>query len=518
MAFYFDPLIIVFFVLLILVPIASLGVGIAFIVQYIHEDDKKRAWIPKIIVCVAFVLSSCCILLLPVDLIAANAGGLGLGHVMDLLLGGSYQFFYFFVALMVIVVMPFTIFYYEAEDPDKGILHQIIWGAIFTAVIVVVCVPIIIATYFAFGLTEIGYVSYTSAESAVSISAAKAVCETCKFQHNALTFYSSFIVYVASCIAFAGWITFALLGGCGLTALPVTCIKACICKPKRIRSNEFVDMKVAIMKRAERLIELGNQIEEKRDEGELGRKDIRLYNEFKEAVYIVERDWENLEKSYYRAGGSVIIPIIQMIAGIIFAILSVILLLHIILSSIIPVDLNVLNIAPLSIIMRYADYVTINVPVIGGAIYSIFGLYMMFCVLAGSRYVASRLPFCAIHPLKPKDTLMNSMVFNLMQVLLSSVAITQFSVYIFVGYTSHSTLGIMFNTVIRNYRIMGYFFRYVHYIFLIFAVVGFVMSMIMFREKTVDDKRVNDLFKRLAGGKRKKPLKAKKEKAQVTEE
>lgn len=91
MSFYFDPLIIIFFALLIIVPIASLAVSIGFIVHYVHEDDRKRAWIPKIAVCVAFVLSTCCILLLPVDLIAANAGGLGLGILMDLILGGSYQ-------------------------------------------------------------------------------------------------------------------------------------------------------------------------------------------------------------------------------------------------------------------------------------------------------------------------------------------------------------------------------------------------------------------------------------------
>lgn len=139
----------------------------------------------------------------------------------------------------------------------------------------------------------------------------------CHFSESSFRFFSSFIVYVTGCISLIGWALFATLGGCGLTALPVTCIKACICKPKRIRSDEFVDMKVAIMKRAERLIELGAQIEEKRDEGVLGRKDIRFFNEFKEAVYLVERDWENLEKSFYEAGGSVIIPIVQFVAGVV---------------------------------------------------------------------------------------------------------------------------------------------------------------------------------------------------------
>lgn len=190
------------------------------------------------------------------------------------------------------------------------------------------------------------------------------------------------------------------------------------------------------------------------------------------------------------------------------ALLSLLLLLHIVLYGIVPIDLNLFNIGLLSIVMRYADIITINVPIIGGVIYCTFGLYMMFCVLAGSRYVASRIPLCTIHPLKPKDTLMNSMVFNLMLMLLSSVAITQFSVEIFSGYTSHATLGIMFNTVIRNYWVLGYFFRYVHYAFLAFSVIGFVLSLLMVREKTVSDKTVDDLYKRLSSGSKRKKSKA----------
>lgn len=59
-----------------------------------------------------------------------------------------------------------------------SVCHQLLWGTVFTTVLVAICVPIIVGSYFAFGRSEIAYTSYVSGTPASSIAAASAVCDT----------------------------------------------------------------------------------------------------------------------------------------------------------------------------------------------------------------------------------------------------------------------------------------------------------------------------------------------------
>src|SRR5690554_1598800 len=130
----------------------------------------------------------------------------------------------------------------------------------------------------------------------------------------------SVVVMAIAVLNLVGWIVFIVLGGCGLTALPLELIKAFIFRPVRMKSEEFMAAKEQMQKKAEKMIELGQQIQEKRNNGEITSRNIkhvRLMNDFKQAALKLEHDWRIIHKRFYAAGGSVIVPWLQLIAGII---------------------------------------------------------------------------------------------------------------------------------------------------------------------------------------------------------
>lgn len=122
-------------------PIFAVGAAIAFIWYFSSPEDYKRAWFPRIVIIIAFSLAFLSVFLLPLD-IANSRLDAGLSYALGII----WQVFYGFVIFFVIIVVPFTIFYYEAEDPEQGILYQFKWASICTAistlvVLIVVAVP-----------------------------------------------------------------------------------------------------------------------------------------------------------------------------------------------------------------------------------------------------------------------------------------------------------------------------------------------------------------------------------------
>lgn len=130
----------------------------------------------------------------------------------------------------------------------------------------------------------------------------------------------SVVVMAIAVLNLVGWIIFIVLGGCGLTSLPLELIKAFIFRPVRMRSEEFLEAKRKMQEKTEKMIQIGQQIQEKRNNGEITSRNIKhvkLMNDFKEAALRLEHDWRIIHKRFYAAGGSVIVPWIQLFAGII---------------------------------------------------------------------------------------------------------------------------------------------------------------------------------------------------------
>lgn len=81
-----------------------------------------------------------------------------------------------------------------------------------------------------------------------------------------------------------------------------------------------------------------------------------------------------------------------------------------------------------------------------------------------------------IHPMKKDNTYMNSILFNVMLVMLTSVSVIQFSIRAFGEYTSLTDADIIFNTQIKYLTFYRFFFNYniFEYGLLIIAVISFI--------------------------------------------
>jgi LMBR1 domain-containing protein 1 len=82
-------------------------------VYFQSEEDKNTAIFPKVVVVVGLTLTCINILMLPYDVANARTRS---SIPVDLL----WVILYVIIAVWSIGVIPFTIFYYEAEDPNRG--------------------------------------------------------------------------------------------------------------------------------------------------------------------------------------------------------------------------------------------------------------------------------------------------------------------------------------------------------------------------------------------------------------
>ena len=82
----------------------------------------------------------------------------------------------------------------------------------------------------------------------------------------------------------------------------------------------------------------------------------------------------------------------------------------------------------------------------------------------------------AIHPMKKDKTYMNSILFNVSLVMLTSVSVIQFSIRAFGEYTSLTDADIIFNTQIKYLTFYNFFFTYniFEYGMLIISLISFI--------------------------------------------
>lgn len=278
-----------------------------------------------------------------------------------------------------------------------------------------------------------------------------------------------------------------------MTALPVTLIKAFIFKPKRIKSSEFIEAKARLMKQSRRLIDIGTKLQEAQDEGKITLKDRRVLNDFKIAAYRLEEEWKVIHTSFFHAGGSVILPIIYLILGIICCLVSLTWIIHLIVYWAIIYPPN----GMLNVVFNWLDDLTIGFPILGGLSFWFFTVYLIFTVLAGNAAITSRIPLFAIHPMKKGDTMMNSLMFNTGLILLSSVVVNQFSQRAFNSYSRSTAMDIIFSGAITNLRYIQYFFFYLIYAYLGCCVIGFFLALICCREKTKNEKQLEEVLSRI---------------------
>lgn len=464
-------------VLLVIIPVLFMFFSFLFVVFFASPVDRFQAVFPKIIVILGMTLAGCAVLFLPFDVWNNTQGG-GLTNATPII----WQIVFAVMSAFVVIVIPFTMIYFEAYDSDKpvvkNIISQSIWGAIGTAIIFFVVALVMGITYIWLGYVSIPITVQYSGTAAPNLGTSLTNnyinCPNCSFVDTNLVSRMGIVVYITACLCIPGWLIFVVCGGCGMSALPIMLILACIKKPRRIKMDEFVIQQKVFAIRANNLIEAGKKIEElrKQPRARTNVKTVRLYQDFKKAVYRCEEEYKFVKTQFEKGGGSIFLYAGALILGIFCALVTVLWIVHIILYMLTPTPLW----PGLNFLFYYLD---LGFPLFGLVAYSIFTFYLLAAIITGNITLASRLPLVSIYPIKYKDTLTTSFLYNTGLLMLGTFTVVQFTADAFSSYARYTSLDAMFNVYVSNMIYITYFFQYVHYAFFAFIFIGFVLSMIM---------------------------------------
>jgi len=85
--------------------------------------------------------------------------------------------------------------------------------------------------------------------------------------------------------------------------------------------------------------------------------------------------------------------------------------------------------------------------------------YMLIVTIKGTFKLGVRIPFLFnFHLMQPNETLMNSFMFNIILILMSSVAIIMFITSNFEEFVRFSDISLMFGSQVKNLVFFKYFF------------------------------------------------------------
>ncbi len=109
------------FLIIVAVVVSLLAVAVAvyILITYQHPEDKNQAWIPKIVFVFGVSLAIWTVLLFPLDVGNRKACTAGIPYSscsLAIPTNALWYACYIGIGAMVALVIPFSIFYYEADS------------------------------------------------------------------------------------------------------------------------------------------------------------------------------------------------------------------------------------------------------------------------------------------------------------------------------------------------------------------------------------------------------------------
>jgi LMBR1 domain-containing protein 1 len=439
-----------FLIIVVIVVTVMVMLGSLYVLVYFQaEEDKNTAIAPKIAVVLGLSLSCLLVLTLPLDVANRSTAS---GMDMETL----WQVEYMLVAIMAVGVVPFLIFFYEAEDPESRNYQW--WTACkYEALTVGVCVAFVLLGWLLWGYAEVPVVDYTY--NGMLLDAAKeAICpaEECPDVsigriHQVLKVSVTPVTWIMALIAFVGWFLFVLFGGIGMAALPMDLLVDFNQRPVGIDLQEYAKQKMALNQRALQLLDIAKVIGPEGHRA-TSRKGRVQYNKFVQAVYFIEKDWEKVKVAYKQRGGNPLKHGLFLCMGLLSAVLSLTWLLHIVLYIFVdpPAD-QFLN--------KYFMELDAFFALFGVATYAIYVFYLLFCVIKGNMKFGLRFFCLPIHPMRIGNTMMNALLFNVLLLLLTSVSVVQFCTRAFASYARLTAADLLFGVQVENLMGLNWFFQ-----------------------------------------------------------
>jgi len=251
---------------LVLMIVATLVIlllcNVYVLVHFQHPADKNEALFPKFLVLIGFTLAQVTVLLLPLD-VANKEGYAGCDGFDTEVCGGLnmeliWEIVYVAILVYVVVLIPFAIFYYEADESgvdESKRSNQLCEALKYTFAVVLVSGLVLVMMYIYLSTTEIPLSTFTIPVTTTNyltmepntfptdgladcgvddLNVAKAATE----KDTILSMNVTFPIYVVAMLGFVGWFFFVIFAGVGLAALPIDLICAFIYRPRHMDAVE----------------------------------------------------------------------------------------------------------------------------------------------------------------------------------------------------------------------------------------------------------------------------------------
>lgn len=136
-------------------------------------------------------------------------------------------------------------------------------------------------------------------------------------------------IYAVACVSLVGWVFFAMFAGVGLVALPIDLMHTFTDRPTSIDVKNWAAKRNELKERAAKLRAIGEKMEKENFTSvKLTRNDQKLFNKFKNAVYLLEKDYEILRVRKFEKGGNILYYIGMGILGVIGVFVSLLWVIH----------------------------------------------------------------------------------------------------------------------------------------------------------------------------------------------
>ncbi|EKG03049.1 hypothetical protein TCSYLVIO_005913 [Trypanosoma cruzi] len=463
-------------VLLIFVVLLCVGLSVYLLFYFTSEEDDGEAYGAKVIVVVGMVISMGVVLLLPLDVSNSVDPTIPNKYINTLNMTLAWQIVFWILFSMTFIIVPFVMFYYEAYDPDHNrIGKQILQAFIYTIGICGIFALICGLCYKFIGVAIIPVLTYEGFPEMISNMEFILYNGTGKMLDVEIPV--DFFTYCVGMMCFLGWIAFLFYGGIGVVSFPFDLIIGFIKRTKSISLIRFKEEMNVIALKGDILLKLSLNLQKKCR----GFISISLRNKIhilRNETYFLEAQQEQLIWAYTKAGGSPFIIYGRLFVGIFSLCLSILWILHIFIYNTFYKNLflNQILISLNNIFELFGIF-----------IYGIFIFYLIWISFEGQVRLGIRLIFFQIYPLKPHDTTLNALLFNISISLLISPAIIEFASRSFQEYGPRTTINALMNIYVLHLKGIGIFIRWADVCFAGMSLLAVIWVLLCPVHKRIKD-------------------------------
>ena len=302
-------------------------------------------------------------------------------------------------------------------------------------------------------------------------------------------------------MSFISWLLFILFGGIGLAALPLDFFYDFCNRPKHLKGSEIKERKQILLENCEDLRLLCNDVKDMENKGYNKKvffsSDRREYNrklnELKAGVLLADKEFNFLDfANQINQKGSCALCFYYLLIplGVICLIITGLWILQFFFSFIYTENGRP-KIQFISYFLLYLE--DHNVAFLSFFFFALFCLYLLFCTMKGNIKFGLRIfLFSAVHPMKKDETYMNSFLFNVSLILISSVSVTQFCSNAFSDYVTFTDIDLIFGIQIKYLRFFVFFYK--NFIFEYAFIIIFALSLIYLLIRPNDPMTTEKMF------------------------